>query len=184
MLISLKTRFLWVSLKIFFELLTGAISPNKEPLSKSKQPKHFDKPQVKTMTASGVTTCFCWCNAIFKSEEKFWVHWIPESRQFFLQFYYKIDKGDMRAGKVTHSILHLAHHFPSFRASTQTCQRRWINLRLPRFLGSLPFPSLVLRETSKKCPQHQFCLIFPLIECKSLLNLKSGIRKCPVKTTA
>ncbi|CBY20764.1 unnamed protein product [Oikopleura dioica] len=36
---------------------------------------------------------------IDKSEEKFWTHWIPESRQFFLQFYYKIDKGDMRAGK-------------------------------------------------------------------------------------
>ena len=93
--------------------------------------------------------CFkCW----YKSEEKFWTHWIPESRQFFLQFYYKIDKGDMRAGKVTRRKLHLVVILLTlFRDHTQTCQRRWINLRLPHFAGSLPFPSLVSRETSKHC---------------------------------
>lgn len=89
----------------------------------------------------------CW----FKSEEKFWTHWIPESRQFFLQFYYKIDKGDMRAGKVTRKLHLIANLLTLFRDHTQTCQRRWINLRLPHFAGSLPFPSLVSRETSKHC---------------------------------
>lgn len=150
MLISLKTRFLWVSLKIFFELLTWAISANKEPLSKSKQRKHFDNSQVKTMTVSGVTTCFCWFNAIFKSEEKFWVHWIPESRQFFLQFYYKIDKGDMRAGKVTHFILHLADRFRHSGPVRKHASADGLTCDCPVFWGHCPF----LRSSYEKLAKN------------------------------
>jgi len=37
---------------------------------------------------------------IDKSDGKFWTHWIAETKQFFIQFHYKIEKG-MDAAKKT-----------------------------------------------------------------------------------
>merc|ERR1712130_978054 len=34
---------------------------------------------------------------LFQSEGRFWTHWIPETKQFFVQFHYKIDKGKIES---------------------------------------------------------------------------------------
>ena len=45
--------------------------------------------------------CISKINPNLQTEGKFWTHWIPETKQFFIQFHYKVEK----AGESTKKVL-------------------------------------------------------------------------------